>query len=942
MAVALPGLPSLLPAKLYLGCQHQHATSLSANPSRRCTRLPCIYCCAQSSGDDGPSTSSSSWAQEPGKDSYAGWSFLDNGKRKKLSGFLQVGAGVALAVGFALVSNACWKRGVGSKVDLVPPPPAYEETYVTESTKVKEAGAAQEVEDEEESPVDVQSTENAEEEEEQEVAADAPVATPHQPDTTTGQVSFPSDTIEDSEAGVVSSPASGGAASTFGYENTGEELSRTDTESGEDLSTPATDLAVDSVSDDLKSPDSDATPESSAGTADSTYSVESSSPEEPESVSSESSAPVALPSEDEVVVASEKPDVLLASVDLTEDSNTAVHGAEVPLPQESDREVELVESVTASPGLSVSEQDEPFSSSEVGATPVENAADMVLSQEDEISRITSSLDKVSPSSESEFWQIVIPAPSAPSALPSGRVLIAPVVDHGQEQALSALQSLKVVEPGVGASTICTRREYARWLVAANRTLARNTGAKVSPAMYIEKVTEAAFDDVSPEDPDFPFIQGLAEAGLIFSKLSRGPDSDGPIHFLPDRPLSRQDLISWKFAVENHSLPVANRNKLQERFIDIDNIHTDVWPAIAADVAAGDRSIISSAFGYTRLFQPHKPVTTGQAAVALSSGEASEHIGEELERLEAERHAEKAVAAEIALEARAQKEANAVFREELDRQRQLTVEAEAVAERLREELEKLKSEREEEKYGVMKERASLDAAKEALSRARLEVDDLLQGLSSEKVKVVFERDRMEKLLAEIEEERDTLENVKSETQVEKKALVLARTWAEEEAKKAMAHAKVLEEARKRWESQGIEVHVDKDLDDSNIPVPSWQFEKLELQDTSQQAKPPMHGILVKADEFKGRSLQFLREAMQTSNQRLSVAQQRMLESMEKIARKAGEVRDNTFFVVRKRAGEAQSAAASMASEISALVAKNTNKLADGCKGSAEKLAQIFKP
>lgn len=28
-----------------------------------------------------------------------------------------------------------------------------------------------------------------------------------------------------------------------------------------------------------------------------------------------------------------------------------------------------------------------------------------------------------------------------------------------------------------------------------------------PAMYIENVTELAFDDVTPEDPDFPFIQG---------------------------------------------------------------------------------------------------------------------------------------------------------------------------------------------------------------------------------------------------------------------------------------------------------------------------------------------------------------------------------------------------------------------------------------------------
>ena len=36
---------------------------------------------------------------------------------------------------------------------------------------------------------------------------------------------------------------------------------------------------------------------------------------------------------------------------------------------------------------------------------------------------------------------------------------------------------------------------------------RNTVSKVYPAMCIENFTELAFDDVTPEDPDFPSIQG---------------------------------------------------------------------------------------------------------------------------------------------------------------------------------------------------------------------------------------------------------------------------------------------------------------------------------------------------------------------------------------------------------------------------------------------------
>ncbi|KAI4383114.1 hypothetical protein MLD38_008991 [Melastoma candidum] len=74
-------------------------------------------------------------------------------------------------------------------------------------------------------------------------------------------------------------------------------------------------------------------------------------------------------------------------------------------------------------------------------------------------------------------------------------------------------------------------------------------------MYIENVSELAFDDITPDDPDFIYIQGLAEAGLISSKLSRqdlvgpGDDAGTPYYFYPESPLSRQDLVSWKMALD---------------------------------------------------------------------------------------------------------------------------------------------------------------------------------------------------------------------------------------------------------------------------------------------------------------------------------------------------------------------------------------------------------
>lgn len=38
-------------------------------------------------------------------------------------------------------------------------------------------------------------------------------------------------------------------------------------------------------------------------------------------------------------------------------------------------------------------------------------------------------------------------------------------------------------------------------------MCRSPSNKLFPAMYIEGVTEQAFADVNPYDPDFPYIQG---------------------------------------------------------------------------------------------------------------------------------------------------------------------------------------------------------------------------------------------------------------------------------------------------------------------------------------------------------------------------------------------------------------------------------------------------
>ncbi|GAB2265192.1 hypothetical protein Dimus_000257 [Dionaea muscipula] len=442
-----------------------------------------------------------------------------------------------------------------------------------------------------------------------------------------------------------------------------------------------------------------------------------------------------------------------------------------------------------------------------------------------------------PSSRSSFEYSGIPAPSALFAsllVPPGKVLVPAIVDQVHGQALAALQVLKVIEPDAQPSHLCTRREYARWLLSASGTLSRNPISKVYPAMYIENVTELAFDDIAPEDPDFVSIQGLAEAGLISSKLSRrdmlssSEEDMGPLYFFPDSPLSRQDLVTWKIALEKRQLPAADRKILWQLsgFIDIDRIDPDAWPALVADISAGEHGITALAFGYTRLFQPDKPVTKAQAAIAISTGEAADMVSEELARIEAESVAESAVAAHSALVAEVEKDVNENFEKELLIEREKIDAVEKMAEEARQELERLRSERERDNVALMKERAAIDSEMELLSRLRHEVEEQLESLMSKKVEISYEKERIEKLQKETEEENQSISRLQYELEVERKALSMARAWAEDEAKELESmqrHWKLI--AREWWERHGIKVVVDDELREEASAEVTWlQMEK----------------------------------------------------------------------------------------------------------------------
>ena len=162
--------------------------------------------------------------------------------------------------------------------------------------------------------------------------------------------------------------------------------------------------------------------------------------------------------------------------------------------------------------------------------------------------------------------------------------------------------------------VVTRREYARWLVAAHNKI--NSAKPTQQIKLPTTDTKPAFQDVPATNPDFPSIQGLAEAGLIPSPLSGDTTT---IRFRPDAPLTREQLILWKVPLDTRqSLPAASLDAVRQTwgFQDAAKIDPKALRAVLADFQNGEQSNIRRVFGYTTLFQPKKTVNLGEVAIAI--------------------------------------------------------------------------------------------------------------------------------------------------------------------------------------------------------------------------------------------------------------------------------------------------------------------------------------
>lgn len=164
------------------------------------------------------------------------------------------------------------------------------------------------------------------------------------------------------------------------------------------------------------------------------------------------------------------------------------------------------------------------------------------------------------------------------------------------------------------SQTISRRDYARWLFDTYNAFHQDApGDRLRAGNSSD---EPAFQDISPSDPDFSAIQGLAEAGIIPSTFTGNSTT---VNFRPDAPLVREEAVLWKVPLDTRAvLPTTTPEAVTELwgFQDATSIDPLALRAIATDFQLGDFSNFRRAFGYTTLFRPDKAVTRAEAAAIL--------------------------------------------------------------------------------------------------------------------------------------------------------------------------------------------------------------------------------------------------------------------------------------------------------------------------------------
>jgi hypothetical protein len=184
-----------------------------------------------------------------------------------------------------------------------------------------------------------------------------------------------------------------------------------------------------------------------------------------------------------------------------------------------------------------------------------------------------------------------------------------------EKEIVGFAQLGVIDPVSGAfhpGAPVKRREFIRWLVKANNVLWAGTPAK--RINLADSTENSAFPDVKTSDPDFPYIQGMQDAGYSVGF----PDK----MFRPDDPLTREQMFAIKNVFDRGSIDVGLTKDLTYTRTAMApwNDKASISKTYVAAITTGDgggATSIALVFGSAALFRPQLPVTRAQAVVVMS-------------------------------------------------------------------------------------------------------------------------------------------------------------------------------------------------------------------------------------------------------------------------------------------------------------------------------------
>lgn len=178
-------------------------------------------------------------------------------------------------------------------------------------------------------------------------------------------------------------------------------------------------------------------------------------------------------------------------------------------------------------------------------------------------------------------------------------------------------------------------------------------------------------------------------------------------------------------------------------------------------------------GQSRRFQPNKPLTKAQAAVALTSGRMTETVNNEILRLEAENSSRQVAMKEIRSEVLDKGDIERFWDEKMKEERARGLEIQNLYIAALRDLEFEKTVEEKALADHLKGKAAMDCQRQLLLGLKEEVDEMSERLTSERSTYVDEQCNLQELLSELQTKQEVMRDKKSVAEAEIEALRILR-------------------------------------------------------------------------------------------------------------------------------------------------------------------------